>query len=176
MTKAQTVSINFCKTSKTKNSSACQILFMMELIAKATIQIQKRIEEVFEGIVDPEKMTKYFISESSGRMETGKELFWKFPEFPDEYPVKEIKIETNCSVSFVWYEEAETIVNITLEAQPDNSTVVKVTTDGKPYNDDNLNWVIGNTEGWANFLACMKAYLEYGIQLRKGAFDFMRKN
>jgi hypothetical protein len=36
--------------------------------------------------------------------------------------------------------------------------------------------VIGNTEGWANFLACMKAYLEYGIQLRKGAFDFMRKN
>ena len=35
---------------------------------------------------------------------------------------------------------------------------------------------LGNTEGWANFLACMKAYLEYGIQLRKGAFDFMREN
>lgn len=35
---------------------------------------------------------------------------------------------------------------------------------------------IANTEGWANFLACMKAYLEYDIQLRKGAFDFMRKN
>ncbi|WP_257093346.1 hypothetical protein [Sphingobacterium sp. E70] len=29
------------------------------------------------------------------------------------------------------------------------------------------------TEGWANFLACMKAYLEYNINLRKGAFDFM---
>ena len=67
----------------------------MKLIAKATIQIQKPIEEVFEGIVNPEKMTNYFISESNGRLETGKELIWKFPEFPDNYPVKEIKIETN---------------------------------------------------------------------------------
>ena len=146
----------------------------MRLIAKATIQIQKPIEEVFEGIVDPKIMTKYFISESSGRLEIGKEPIWKFPEFPDKFPVKEIKIDTNRSVSFVW--DKDTVVNIALEAQPDNSTVVKVTEDGKEYNEDNLKWVIGNTEGWANFLACMKAYLEYGIQLRKGAFDFMGKN
>lgn len=145
----------------------------MKLIARATIQIQKPIEEIFEGIVNPEKMTKYFISESSGRLETGKKLIWKFPEFPDECPVKDVKIEVNRSVSFVWDEE--TVVNIRLETQPDNSTLVKVTEDGKAYNKDNLKWVIGNTEGWANFLACMKAYLEYGIQLRKGAFDFMRQ-
>ena len=146
----------------------------MKLIAKATIQIQKPIEVVFEGIVNPEKMTKYFISESNGRLETAKELIWKFPEFPDKVPVTAIKIETNHSVSFVW--DKETTVNITLEAQADKSTVVKVTEDGKPYNEENLKWVIGNTEGWSNFLACMKAYLEYGIQLRKGAFDFMRQN
>ena len=146
----------------------------MKLIAKATIQIQKPIEEVFEGIVNPEKMTNYFISESNGRMETGKELIWKFPEFPDKVPVKDIKIETNSSISFVW--DPETVVTIILEAQPDKSTVVKVTEDGKTFNEKNLKWAIGNTEGWANFLACMKAYLEYGIQLRKGAFDFMKQN
>lgn len=146
---------------------------MKKLTAKATIQIQKPIEAVFEGIVDPEKMTKYFISESNGRLETGKELIWKFPEFPDECPIKEIKVETNRSVSFVW--DKDTIVIIKLEKQPDNSTVVKVTEDGKEYNEGNLQWAIGNTEGWANFLACMKAYLEYGIRLRKGAFDFMGK-
>lgn len=147
---------------------------MIKLIAKATIQIQKPIDEVFEGIVNPENMTKYFISESSGRLETGKELIWKFSESPDECPVKEVKVETNRSVSFVW--DDETVVNITLESQHDKSTLVKVTEDGKAYSEDNLKWVIGNTEGWANFLACMKAYLEYGIFLRKGAFDFMRKN
>lgn len=146
----------------------------MKLIAKASIQIQKPVEEVFEGIVNPEKMTKYFISESSGRMETGKELIWKFPEFPDEFPVKKIKVESNSSVSFVWDEE--TVVNIVLEAYDGKSTVVNVSEDGKTYNEDNLKWLVGNTGGWANFLACMKAYLEYGIQLRKGAFDFMGKN
>lgn len=145
----------------------------MKLIARATIQIQKPVEDVFEGIINPEIMTKYFISESSGRMETGKELTWKFPEFPDEVAVKEIRNETNQSVSFVW--DKETVVLIVLEAQPDNSTVVKVTEDGKEFNEENLKWVIGNTEGWANFLACMKAWLEYGIQLRKGAFEYMRK-
>ncbi|MFH1000265.1 MAG: SRPBCC domain-containing protein [Bacteroidota bacterium] len=146
----------------------------MKLTAKATIQIQKPIEEVFEGIVNPEKMTKYFISKSSGRMETGKELIWEFPEFPESFPVKEIKVETYRSVSFVWDEGTQ--VNINLEALPHKSTLVKVTEGGKEYNVQNLQWVIGNTEGWSNFLACMKAYLEYGIQLRKGAFDFMRKN
>ncbi|MDR6846563.1 SRPBCC domain-containing protein [Flavobacterium granuli] len=145
----------------------------MQLIAKATIQIQKPIEEVFEGIINPEKMTNYFISESNGPLETGKELIWKFPEFPVEVPVKDIKTEINRSVSFVW--DKETVVKIILEEQPDKSTVVKVTEDGKTYNEANLRWALGNTEGWANFLACMKAYLEYGIQLRKGAFDFMRE-
>lgn len=144
----------------------------MQLIAKATIQIQKPISVVFEGIVNPEKMTNYFISESNGRMETGKELIWKFPEFPVEVPVKNIEIEIDRSISFVW--DKETVVKIILEEQPDKSTVIKVTEDGKPYNEENLKWAIGNTEGWANFLACMKGYLEYGIQLRKGAFDFMR--
>ncbi len=37
-----------------------------------------------------------------------------------------------------------------------------------------INTLIQQTEGWANFLACLKAYLDYGINLRKGAFDFMK--
>ena len=45
---------------------------------------------------------------------------------------------------------------------------------GEVFNEQNLKWVIQNTAGWANFLACMKAYLEYGINLRKGAYEFMR--
>lgn len=145
----------------------------MRLESNATIQIQKPVEEVFEGIVNPEKMTKYFISESNGRLETGKEVIWKFPEFNDKFPVKEIKIETNRSISFVW--DPETVVKITLEKLPDNSTIVRVNENGKELNEDNLKWALDNSGGWANSLACMKAYLEYGIQLRKGAFDFMRK-
>ncbi|MFD2697467.1 hypothetical protein ACFSQ0_05650 [Mesonia sediminis] len=57
----------------------------------------------------------------------------------------------------------------------DGSTLVKVNENGKEFSEDNLKWALENSGGWANFLACLKAYLEYGIQLRKGAFDFMRK-
>ena len=145
----------------------------MRLEPKAAIQIQKPIEEVFEGIVNPAKMTRYFISESSGPLESGKEVIWKFPEFEDRFPIKEIKIEVNHSISFVW--DPATVVNITLEKIPDNSTIVRVHENGKEMNDENLKWALENSGGWANFLACMKAYLEYGIELRKGAFEFMKK-
>ena len=146
----------------------------MKLESKATIQIQKPIEEVFEGIVNPTKMTKYFISESSGRLESGKEVIWKFPEFDDKFPVKVNKVEKNSFISFVW--DPETVVTITLEKLPDNCTLVRVTENGKEFNEDNVKWALENSGGWANFMACLKAYLEYGINLRKGAFEFMRKN
>ncbi len=145
----------------------------MTLESNAALQIQKPIEEVYEGIVDPLKMTKYFISESTGRLDSGKDVTWKFPEFSDRYPITEIKVQAYRSVSFVW--DPETVVTITLESLTDKSTLVRVVETGKDFNEVNLKWALENSGGWANFLACMKAYLEYGMQLRKGAFDFMRK-
>jgi len=144
----------------------------MQLISKASLQIQKPIALVYEGIVNPEIMTQYFISESTGRMETGKDLVWRFPEFDDKFTVTEVKVETNVSVSFVW--DPETVVTINLKQHQEDSTIVEVTEGNKEYSDINLQWLISNTGGWANFLACMKAYLEYGIHLRRGAYDFMK--
>ncbi|MFC4721016.1 SRPBCC domain-containing protein [Geojedonia litorea] len=146
----------------------------MKLESNASIQIQKPVAVVFEGIVNPANMTQYFISESTGRLETGKEVIWKFPEFDEKFPITEIDIKTNRSISYVW--DPDTVVTITLEQLPDQSTVVRVNEKGKEFNEANLKWALENSGGWANFLACMKAYLEYGIQLRKGAFDFMRNN
>ncbi len=146
----------------------------MKLEPKAVLQIQKPIEEVFEGIVNPFHMTKYFIAESSGRLETGNEVIWKFPEFSEKFPITEIHTESPHTISFVW--DPETVVNIKLEKQADQSTIVRVNEKGKELNEKNLAWALENSGGWANFLACLKAYLEYGIELRKGAFDFMRNN
>ena len=63
-----------------------------------------------------------------------------------------------------------------LEELTADSTLVRVTEGEKERNEKNLNWLVENSGGWANFLACLKAYLEYGISLRKGAFDFMKNN
>lgn len=59
----------------------------MKLTAKATIQIQKPINSVFEAIIDPTKMNQYFIESSTGKLETDKTVEWKFPEFDEIYPV-----------------------------------------------------------------------------------------
>jgi hypothetical protein len=64
-------------------------------------------------------------------------------------------------------------VEITLKPVDADKTLVTVTEKGMENNETGMKWLKSNTEGWANFLACLKAYLEYGINLRKGAFDFM---
>ena len=145
----------------------------MKLVCQASIQIQKPAGVVFENIVNPDNMTQYFIATSTGRMEEKTELVWTFPEFEDKCPVSVTGIVPDLSVEFVW--DPETVVRIELNELEDKSTVVKVTEDGKEISENNLKWFRGNTEGWANFLACLKAYSEYGINLRKGAFDFMKQ-
>ena len=141
---------------------------------KAALQISKPVNEVFEAIVDPTKMSNYFISKGSGRMEEDKEITWQFPEFDMDFPVRISKIERNKFISFHWdMDGIELLVEMTLVPRDSNSTVVTITEKGRNNDEAGIKWLKGNTEGWANFLACLKAYLEYGINLRKGAFDFM---
>ena len=143
-----------------------------KLIAKASLGIQKPIEEVFEAIINPDIMTHYFISKSTGKMQKGSELYWEFPEFDGSYPVSVKEIKEYEYVSFVW--DPDSLVEIKLEKLGENDTVVRVFEEGHTDDEEGIKWAIGQSEGWANFLSCMKAYLEYGIHLRKGAFDFMK--
>lgn len=146
-----------------------------KLEIKVALQISKPIEVVFEAIVNPEKMTNYFISKSSGVMEEGKELIWNFPEFNMDYPIRVGKIEKNKYVSYYWeVDKEELFVEILLESQKNGSTLVTVSEKEMPHNEKGLKWLSANSFGWSNFLACLKAYLEYNINLRKGAFDFMQ--
>jgi len=41
---------------------------------KVAIQVQKPAEEVFEAVVDPLKMSNYFISRGSGILEENKQI------------------------------------------------------------------------------------------------------
>jgi uncharacterized protein YndB with AHSA1/START domain len=141
---------------------------------KAAIQILKPASEVFETIVDPVRMSNYFISKGSGRLEEGKVIIWRFPEFDMDSPVRGGKIEKDKYISFYWEMDGiELLVEMTLTPRGSDSTLVTVTEKSRDNDEAGIKWLMGNTEGWANFLACLKAWLEYGINLRKGAFDFM---
>lgn len=147
---------------------------MLEI--KAAMQIQKPISDVFEAIVSPEKMSNYFISQSTGRMEEGKNLVWKFPEFDFDCPIRVGRIEKDKYVSYYWEMDGiELLVEMELTIRENNDTLVTITEKSRDNDEKGLKWLSGNSFGWSNFLACLKAYLEYGINLRKGAFDFMKK-
>lgn len=149
---------------------------MEKLEINCAMQIQKPIDEVFEAIIIPEKMSNYFISQSTGIMEEGKNLIWKFPEFDFECPVKVEKIEKDKYISFYWENSGvDLLVEISLTKKENNSTLVSISEKSMENNEAGLKWLSGNSFGWSNFLACLKAYLEYNINLRKGAFDFMKK-
>ena len=142
---------------------------------KVAIQILKPASEVYEAIVDPKKMSKYFISESSGRMEEGRQIMWRFPEFDAEFTIRVGKMEKNKYISYHWdVDGKDLLVEMTLTPRDGDATVVSVTEKSMDNDEAGIKWLMGNTEGWANFLACLKAYLEYGINLRKGAFDFRK--
>lgn len=143
---------------------------------KTSIQIQMPIHEVFEAIVDPAKMSNYFIANSSGRMETDAKLIWRFPEFDMDVPVRVAKVIKDEFISYYWdNDKMEMLVEMKL-TKHGNDTVVSVTEKSAENNEAGIKWLKGNTEGWANFLACLKAWLEYSIHLRKGAFDYRFEN
>lgn len=147
----------------------------MQLTVTVSITIQKSVNEVFEAIVNPAHMSGYFIAESTGKLEEGKTVTWKFPEFDFTFPVFVEKVETNNCIIFLWEDAGQqTKVTILLSKREPDCTFIKITEGEKQADEAGIKWLQGNTEGWANFLACLKAYLEYGINLRKGAFDEMK--
>ena len=144
-----------------------------ELEIKVALTVLKPPAEIFEAIVDPSKMSGYFISKGTGRMEPDTIVNWTFPEMDKAFPVKVGDVVTDKYISFNWgdMDGNETFVEMTLKPVRENATQVNISEKSRPNDEAGIKWFKGNTEGWANFLCCLKAYLEYGINLRKGAFE-----
>ncbi|WP_343744245.1 SRPBCC domain-containing protein [Chitinophaga sp.] len=149
---------------------------MGPLIITASMQMAKPPQEVFDAIVDPQKMSNYFIASGSGRMVEGETVVWAFAEEPTRFDIPVKKIVPDKEIHFEWEGAAQHQTQVKIELAPTKSggTLVTVTEGELPLDAKGLKWFSQNTFGWTNFLDCLKAYLEYGINLRKGAFDFMQ--
>jgi uncharacterized protein YndB with AHSA1/START domain len=140
------------------------------ITAKVQMGILKTANEIFEAVVDPEKMNKYFINTSTGRMESGKSITWTWEDFEGEHEIKVGKIEKDKTISFEWKGSGvNCVVVITLEPKGENKTLVKITEADWSADYKGANRCMGQVEGWTNFLCCLKAYREYGIDLRIGS-------
>ena len=103
-----------------------------------------------------------------------------------QFPVKVQKVILNKLIQFSWeasqgtYDPItekipgsggyDTNVEITFEPLNKNETLVKIVEGKWKATQNGLEGSYGNCQGWTQMLDFLKAYLEYGINLRKGSF------
>jgi len=128
------------------------------------LKINKPTNEVFEAIVDPEKIGNFWFSSSSKRWEQNMTITLRYDEYNAEGSINVIEIKDNKKIVFSWGEEGqETIVTITLN-EVDTNTIIEVIESGLKEDDPEVvAKMIGQKEGWVYTLTCLKAYLENGI-------------
>ena len=142
-------------------------------------RISRPIDEVFEAVVDPARLSGYFTTGgASGRLETGATVTWDFHDFPGAFPVRVVEVVPNEKIVLRWEAAPDedpagtydTTVTMTFEALEDARTLVRIHEAGFRDNAAGQKASYGNCEGWTGMLAAMKAYVEYGINLREGFY------
>ncbi|MFC5648628.1 SRPBCC domain-containing protein [Paenibacillus solisilvae] len=138
----------------------------MELHVNAKIKIVKPVNEVFDAFIDLKKMSNYWFSSDSARLEQGRTVTLRYEEYDAQVDIEVLKIEINKKIVFKWA-GTEHVVTISLN-EPDNvSTTIEVDQRGWTETDEDLvSQLLDNKEGWVYMLTCLKGYLEYGVILR----------
>lgn len=153
----------------------------MDIKFQVQTRIQKPVEEVFDAVQNPDKLSGYFTNGgASAPLNEGTTVEWAFADNPGEpiaFPVTVTQVKKNELIKFEWGggKNANTTVEMKFERGDDNSTIVRISESGWQENQDDLNRSYGNCMGWSQMLSALKAYVEYGINLRKGAYEGLYK-
>jgi uncharacterized protein YndB with AHSA1/START domain len=146
----------------------------MELRFEVQAKIKKPVAEVFDAVVNPKKLSIYFANGgTSGPMEVGKTVMWKFAEFPGPFPVHVKEVIKNEKVVFEWANTKASKalwVEMTFESLDKNSTLVKIKESGWKENQESLDESYSHCKGWMQMLCCLKVFAEDGKNLREFFF------
>jgi uncharacterized protein YndB with AHSA1/START domain len=144
----------------------------MQLKFTVQMKIQKPVAEVFDGVRNPEMLSRYFTTGgASGPVEAGKTVIWQFADYPGEVPVQVKEVVENQLIAFEWGAgDGSCNVEMKFEALGESETKVSISESGWLETEKGLQLSYGNCQGWSQMSCCLKAFLEYGINLRKGAY------
>jgi len=158
----------------------------MQLRFQVHTKVQKPLAEVFDAVYNPQKLSGYFTTGgASAPLTEGATVIWRFADYPGDAPVTVKKVVPNKHIVLEWdaYEPPEnpeskntspsgykTTVEMTFEALDPSSTLVKISEYGWRETQRGLDGSYGNCMGWSQMLSALKAWLEYGINLRQGAY------
>jgi uncharacterized protein YndB with AHSA1/START domain len=141
----------------------------MKIKAHIVDRVMRPISEVFDAIVNPQKIDKYFASEASGPLKVGESITWNFADVDRVISPRVIAVEDNRHIAFLWNASGvEARVDIELEPYDAGSTRIAIVEDGWPLDQEGVQLALQQTAGWTDFVCCMKAYLQFGVNLREG--------
>jgi uncharacterized protein YndB with AHSA1/START domain len=162
----------------------------MKLKFQVQTKIQKPIAEVYDAVFNPKKLSAYFTSGGSdGPLDEGRTVLWTFADMAGQSETVSVRVRKtipNKLIRFTWAasegiyapEEGktphpggyDTTVDITFEPLSESETLVKIIEGEWLPTDDGLQGSYQNCQGWTNMSCCLKAYLEYDVNLRKGFY------
>ncbi|MDP0927790.1 SRPBCC family protein [Paracoccus onubensis] len=147
----------------------------MELKFTVSGRISKPVDEVFETVVNPDRLSKFFTTGGAkGRLDTGAEVTWDFHDFPGAFPVLVQEVVPNERIVLQWEVEGSpdswTTVTMTFQPLEEGRTLVRISEYGWPDTETGLKGCLGNCEGWTGMICAMKAWMEHGINLRDGFY------
>jgi uncharacterized protein YndB with AHSA1/START domain len=141
----------------------------MEVEVNVRDRILKPVNEVFAAFVDPAKMSHYFISGASGPMKAGTKVEWEFADVGAKVLIDVLEVEENRRIVYEWAScGARSRTTIQMRADEPNTTVVTINEARFPMDHEGVKRAMGQTAGWTYTLACLKAYLQFNINLRLG--------
>ena len=138
--------------------------------------VNRPVHEVFEAVADPKQLSAYFTTGGAqGRLEAGKTVTWDFHDFPGAFPVHVKEVVPDEKIVFEWQGDEpgakrDISVTMTFTSVEDGRTKVEVAETGWSDSDAGVKASYGNCMGWSQMLAALKAWKEYGINLREGAY------
>ncbi len=159
----------------------------MDLKFEVSTRIAGTVHEVFEAVADPAKLSVYFTTGGAvGRLETGATVQWTFAEFPETFPVEVVEVVQDERIVLRWAAsegvpegddpvvDAGYLTTVTMTFQPLDDgarTLVRIAEEGWRQTPAGLKASYGNCMGWSHMQSALKANVEYGINLRSGAYQ-----
>jgi uncharacterized protein YndB with AHSA1/START domain len=143
----------------------------MDLKFQVQLKIQRPVAEVFDGVVNPGKLSGYFVQKSSGPLREGTTVQWTFAEVPGDHDIVVRRVVANEKIVFEWAAAEggyNTTVEMTFVPLDAKTTMVRISESGWRETAAGLSASYDNCGGWMHMALCLKAYLEHGINLRAG--------
>ncbi|WP_334077184.1 SRPBCC family protein [Paenibacillus sanfengchensis] len=126
--------------------------------------IKRPIHVVFEAFADPAITTKFWFTQSSGRLEQGKRVRWDWEMYGVGADLEVKEIEENKRI-FIEFDD-RTTVEWTFTPRADHETLVTIKNAGYTGGQEEIVKQAIDAKGGYTIVVCgLKALLEHGIML-----------